>query len=257
MEQLSPGDERSADAQVSALRSELERIYRRIEGQDRSVDVLQFGVLLFGGSVLAASQYAEAIAALPVFWNVWFLYVVMVDVDTIKLSAYAESLETEINRRLHLPVYGWEARLAQRGDVRPLIYDANYLFYLVLNVVSWSIAIAVFVHEHQYVGAVVLAVLWGLIWGVALRTYAERELIRRRALEVAQANGPAVLRLSHSRRAQVYIYLLGSAFPAVCGAVVVFREAWAQSASIGLVVIAVPTLMLLEIRLPATGTRSV
>ena len=95
-------DDGNSSAILAIVAQELTSTETRLEELNRrSLNIIQYSVLLVGVTIIAADKHTEALVALPVFWNIWLLYAINVDHDTAKKVAYVEHLETYANEVLH------------------------------------------------------------------------------------------------------------------------------------------------------------
>lgn len=174
--QVADDDTHQQDATSAALLAELHRVYGRMTHNDENTTlVIQFIVLVFGAGVVAANVVPEAIVAVPIFWTVWLMHSVVVDVNTLKYSVVAADLEQKANTLLAVPVFCWETSMAERGHKRPLIFNANYVYWGVLNGAGWTLAIVIYVQEGLWYVAIGLAVTWALTWSACIYTSLRRE----------------------------------------------------------------------------------
>jgi hypothetical protein len=167
---------------------ELSRIRDRLSGSAASTAVvIQFIIIIFAGTIVAAAKYPAAIVILPLFWSVWLLHALMTDRDTIKLAAYARALEKKINCSLNAEVLVWENRLTERTNSRQLIFQASYVYWALLNLASWVLAIGVLVHKGMWQWAIVLGLFGVTVWAVVLVTVKTRDDYARRQEEILSA----------------------------------------------------------------------
>jgi hypothetical protein len=170
--------------------AELSRIRDRLSSSAASTAVvIQFIIIIFAGTIVAAAKYPAAIVILPLFWSVWMLHALMTDRDTIKLAAYARALEKKINRSLSVDVLVWENHLTERTNHRPLIFQASYVYWALLNLASWALAIGVLVHKGMWQWAIVLGSFGATVWVVVLVTVKTRNDYARRQEEILSALG--------------------------------------------------------------------
>lgn len=171
---------------------ELRRIRDQLSNSVTStVAVLQFIIIIFAGTIVAAAKYPVAIVVLPLFWSVWLLHSLMTDRDTIKLAAYARTLEKKINTSLRVELLVWENRLAARTNRRPLIFQASYVYWALLNLASWALAIGVLVHQGMWPWAIVLGLLGATLWLIVLVTIKTRDDYAQRQEEILSALEPS------------------------------------------------------------------
>jgi hypothetical protein len=113
----------------------------------------------------------------------------IIDFNTLKLSMYAAELERKLNRALGEPVFFWESRYTQRGNVRPIMFDLNFGYWGLLNAASWVGGIIVLIYEELYVASTALACLWVLLWGPFIRDVISRDAVMS-ALRHEMAKSP-------------------------------------------------------------------
>lgn len=165
-------------ASIDTLTRELQRLYTKLEKNDEgTLSIIQFIVLVFGASIVAADRIPEAVVAVPVFWTVWLMQSRVVDFNTLKLSLYTANIEQQLNSLLQRPYFFWESRMTQRGNQRPMIFNINYAYWAVLNGSAWIAAIAVLVYRNHTFWASALSCAWALLWGAAIRDYRSREQV--------------------------------------------------------------------------------
>jgi hypothetical protein len=170
---------------------ELSRIRDRLSSSAASTAVvIQFIIVIFAGAIIAAAKYPAAIVILPLFWSVWLLHSLMSDRDTIKFAAYARVLEKKINDSLGVELLVWENRLTERTNSRPLIFQASYVYWALLNLASWVLAIGVLVHKGMWPWAIVLGLLGATVWIVVLVTVKTRDDYAQRQEEILSALEP-------------------------------------------------------------------
>jgi hypothetical protein len=176
------------DVRSRVLLLELQRVYEHLErNNEGALRVIQFIILAFGAALIAAAEVPEAFVAVPIFWTVWLLYSRLVNFNTLKLALYARYLEKQVNAALKSPVFFWESRATQRGNVRPFIFDLNYAYWAVLSAASWTGGVAVLLVHDRYVWAVVLASGGIVLMATAIRDYRQREsVIDRLRMEIDQ-----------------------------------------------------------------------
>jgi hypothetical protein len=99
----------------AGLRQEIQRV-NALLFEDHTASIVQYMAILFAGGALAAARLPEAFIAIPLFWNLWILHMLVKHVSTIKLAAYARHLEVQANSLLPEPVFRYQAALTQRLD---------------------------------------------------------------------------------------------------------------------------------------------
>jgi hypothetical protein len=168
-------------ARLRAMLAELQRVYEHLERNNESPrTVIQFMILAFGAALIAAAEVPEALVAVPIFWTIWLLYSRLVDFNTLKLSLYAQYLENELNEALGKPVFFWESRVTQRGNVRPFITVINFGYWAALALVSWIAGVAVLLDQDHYVWVVAFAAAGAVLMATAIRDYQQREMVKDR-----------------------------------------------------------------------------
>jgi hypothetical protein len=170
---------------------ELGRIRDRLSsGVASTAVVIQFIIVIFAGAIIAAAKYPAAIVVLPLFWSVWLLQSLMTDRDSIRVAVYARALEKKINSSLGVELLVWENHLAVQENRQPMIFRASYVYWALLNLASWALAIGVLVHIRMWPWAIVLGSLGVTIWLVVLVTVKTRDDYARRQEEILSALEP-------------------------------------------------------------------
>jgi hypothetical protein len=170
---------------------ELGRIRDRLSsGAASTAVVIQFIIILFAGAIIAAAKYPAAIVVLPLFWSVWLFQVLMTDRDTIRVAAYGRALEKKINSSLGIELLIWENHLAVQKNRQPMIFRASYVYWGLLNLASWALAIGVLVHIGMWPWAIVLGSLGATIWLVVLVTVKTRDDYAQRQEEILSTFEP-------------------------------------------------------------------
>jgi hypothetical protein len=167
---------------------ELGRVRDRLSASATSTAVvIQFIIVLFAGAIIAAAKYPAAIVVLPLFWSVWLLHALMTDRDTIKVAAYGRALERKINSSLGVELLVWENHLAVQKNRQPIVFRASYVYWALLNLASWALAIGVLIHIGMWPWAIVLGLVGAAIWLVVLVTVKTRDDYAQRQEEILSA----------------------------------------------------------------------
>lgn len=163
---------------LAAIVHELASIETRLSDFNRrSLQIIQFSLLLVGVAILAAQEYVEALAIVPVFWNVWLLYAVSIDRDTMKHVIYAEHLENRANALLlSLQMSGDESidygvfgfRLALRGQGSNLLKSKSWSENIAHNA-SMAIWTTLILSSTAFASVVLASRHW--IWPTLLLAY--------------------------------------------------------------------------------------
>jgi len=169
--ELSPVEDRL----LRSVQLELERTYKRIDAHnDNTLSVIQYMILVFGGGIAATLKYPQAFAAVPVFWSVWFLHAMLLDYNTLRLSARAVVLESAANKLLKQDVYAWEGSLTKRTVFKAPIYHANYILWMTINATAWIVAVVFLANSHTPWLIAPLGILWVAVYGTAAYTWRHR-----------------------------------------------------------------------------------
>lgn len=161
---------------LAAIVSELASVEAKLNDFNRrSLHIIQYGLLLVGVAIFSAQENIEALAIIPIFWNIWLLYAITVDRDTRKCVIYAEHLEQRANEVMatlsvsedgtaHRGVFGY--RLALRGHGSNLIkketrgeniaHIASMVIWMLLILLSTVVASVVLAHRHWILPVVLL-----------------------------------------------------------------------------------------------------
>lgn len=177
---------------LTAIIHELASVETRLNDFNRRpFQIIQFGLLLVGAATLATQLYVEILATVPIFWNVWLLYVFALDRFTMQHVIYAEHLENRANEALaslELSGDGWVdcgvfgLRLARREHSIDLLeikkwsqniaHNVLLLVWTVLAISSTSLVCVVLYNQDImwlfflliiYQAVVVIVALWAHI----------------------------------------------------------------------------------------------
>ena len=189
-----PSSEDSLRHTLTVIANELNSVESRLRDlNSRSVQIIQYSLLLVGAAVIAAQEFREVFVIIPVFWSVWLLYSLTADRDTVKNVVYAEHLEECANQTLELldvsredvlgkRVFGF--RLALRGHgsnvmcrdswKKSHIYNASQVCWAIIILASNVLAFAILAQRDWWYWIIALAVYQLFVGIAAYRTLGTR-----------------------------------------------------------------------------------